>query len=123
MRASTSPISYLMASSLTPILAMSYLSIFGVTATANGFDRDGLIVAIAAGLILLALLVARRGMRLLAIVASLGAAGTSIYDYFDVAGTTGVTVDWGLWLALLSSVAIVGVLIAQVVRHRAAESS
>jgi len=81
----------------------------GATITANGFDRDGIIVVIAAVLII-ALLVVRR-YTVLAIVAAVISAATCIYDYFDVAGIDGVSVGWGLWLALLASLAAVAALV------------
>jgi hypothetical protein len=82
-------------------------SVFGLTVTANGFDRDGAIVLACGVIIATGLVVVQPWARLVRLIAALVSAGVCIYDYFDVAGTTGVSVGWGLWLALIASVAAV----------------
>jgi hypothetical protein len=81
------------------------VSVLGTTVTASGYDRDGIIVLIAAVLVLVGALVRSKGWLILAVIAAVISTITTIYDYFDVAGTHFVTVGWGLWLSLIASIA------------------
>ncbi|MEA2147359.1 MAG: hypothetical protein QOG59_2946, partial [Solirubrobacteraceae bacterium] len=46
----------------------------------SGSSRDGVVIMICAGLIALGILVAKRWLRILAVVAALAATATAIYD-------------------------------------------
>jgi hypothetical protein len=85
-------------------------SAFGISISVNGTDggRDGRIVIVCAALLAVAALVPGRATGVLGILAALAASATAIYDLLDIQDTTGITVGWGLWLALVASV--VGVL-------------
>ena len=86
-------------------------SVFGVSASVNGGDRDGIIVIICAAIIAAAAVVGKRGLTVVGLLAALAATATAIYDVVDIQGTDHVSVGWGLWLALVASViAIVDVL-------------
>jgi predicted transporter len=78
----------------------------------SGSSRDGVVVMICAGLIALGILVAKRWLRILALIAALAATATAIYDAQDVGSVNGVTVGWGLWLDVAASVVAVVVTVA-----------
>jgi hypothetical protein len=86
----------------------------------NGGDRDGLIVIICAVVLALGVVVARRSLAIVGVLAAAIATATAIYDVQDVQGTDGVSVGWGLWLAVVASVVAIGVAVLLV---RAARSS
>src|SRR4051812_24873127 len=77
-------------------------SVFGITASVNGGDRDGVIVIVCAVIIAVALFVQNRGTAILAVIAALASSATAIYDVVDIQGTEHVSVGWGLWLALVA---------------------
>lgn len=81
------------------------VSVLGTTVTASGFDRDGIIVLIAAVPVLIGALVRSRGWLILAVIGAVISTITAVYDYFDIAGIQFVTVEWGLWLSLIASIA------------------
>ena len=84
-------------------------SAFGVSVSINGTDggRDGIVVIICAVLLVLAALVRNRVTAVVGLLAALGAAATCIYDMTDIQSKAGLSVGWGLWVALVASIVAV----------------
>jgi hypothetical protein len=96
----------------------------GVKLTVGGTDggRDGIIVVVCAVILVIAALFPNRGTAFLGILAAIAAAATCIYDLTDIQDTEGITVGWGLWLALVTSVMGVVDMVVLVLMSRRADA-
>lgn len=89
------------------------VSVLGTTLSVNGFDRDGHLVVFFAVVVAGLLIAKRTGKpKVLALLAAAVSSLVLIYHYFDLTNSAAVTVGWGLWLALLASLAALGCLVA-----------
>jgi hypothetical protein len=84
-------------------------SVFGTSISVSGTDggRDGVIIIACAVLLAIAALAQNRFTGVVGLLAAIAAAATCIYDLTDIQGTDGLTVGWGLWVALVGSVVAV----------------
>jgi hypothetical protein len=70
---------------------------------ANGSDRDGLVIIVCAVVYAVCVLTGRRGLLIVATLAAVVGAATSITDLADVESEPLLDAGWGLWLDAVAS--------------------
>jgi hypothetical protein len=70
---------------------------------AHGSDRDGVVLIVCAAIYAVCLLTGRRGLLIVAALAAIVGAATSITDLADVESESLLDAGWGLWLDAAAS--------------------